>query len=152
MAKTKTAPVLQEDLELATRLRLAVMRLARRLRQAGAAEDDVSPSMLSALACIERRQPLTLGELAEAERVQPPTMTRIVARLEELGLLTRTHDEADRRVARVRLSPDGVRYVARNRRRKNAYLVSQLRSLDRDEIARLREAVTVIENLLEDRS
>lgn len=149
MPKTKAAPALQEELELATRLRLAVMRLARRLRRAGAAEDDVSLSMLSALACIERHQPVALGELAEAERVQPPTMTRIVARLEELGLLTRAHDEADRRVARVRLSPEGVRYVARNRRRKNAYLVSQLRDLDRDEIARVRDAVAVIESLLE---
>lgn len=147
--KTLT-PRTPQDTELATRLRLAVMRLARRLRQASA-EADVSPSMLSALASIEYRQPVTLGELAEVERVRPPTMTRIVARLEGLGLLTRTPDEIDRRVARVSLSPAGIRYVARNRSRKNAYLVKQLRSLDRDEARQLQGAVAVIEKLLEDR-
>ena len=72
-ATTRTS----ETTQLAARLRLSVMRLARRLRQQ--AEGDVTPSMLSALASLERVGPSTLGELASLEHVQPPTMTRIVA-------------------------------------------------------------------------
>src|SRR2546423_13827260 len=90
------------DAELAARLRLAVTRLARRLRQETQnADGDVPPSGLSALSSIERLGPLTLGELSAVERVQPPTMTKVVAGLESLGLVSRTVDPADRRVARV---------------------------------------------------
>src|SRR5665809_74419 len=77
--------------ELPTRLRLAIMRLARRLRQQ--AEPDLTPSMLSAMANIEYRQPVTLGQLAKAERVTPPTMSKIVGRLEDSSLVT--SDAAD---------------------------------------------------------
>ncbi len=88
--------------ELPTRLRLAIMRLARRLRQQ--ADADLTPSMLSALANIEYRQPVTLGELATAERVTPPTMSKIVARLQEAELVTRTPDDNDKRIQRLSLS------------------------------------------------
>src|SRR5919201_1633324 len=93
------------ETELASRLRITVARLARRLRYQG--EAGASPSQLSALATLERHQQMTLGERAAAERVQPPTMTRIVAALDDAGLVTRTVDTADRRVARVALSPAG---------------------------------------------
>src|SRR5436190_20346664 len=98
---TTTAPTARSttDTELAARLRLAVNRLARRLRQH--ADTDISPSQLSALATLTRKGPLTVGDLSAAERVKPPTMTRIVASLGELGLATRTTDPADRRVAQV---------------------------------------------------
>jgi DNA-binding MarR family transcriptional regulator len=135
--------------ELPTRLRLAIMRLARRLRQQ--AEPDMSPSMLSAMANIEYRQPVTLGHLAEAERVTPPTMTKIVGRLEEAGLVNRVVDATDRRIQRVSLSGDGARLIARNRSRKNAYLVRKLRKLEPDEVSKLEEAVGVIEKILEDK-
>jgi DNA-binding MarR family transcriptional regulator len=135
--------------ELPTRLRLAVMRLARRLRQQS--EPDMTPSMLSAMANIEYRQPVTLGHLAEAERVTPPTMSKIVGRLEDAGLVTRTVDVADRRIQRVSLSPDGAKLIARNRSRKNAYLARKLRRLEPEEVSKLEEAVGVIEKLLEDK-
>ncbi|MGH2752436.1 MAG: MarR family winged helix-turn-helix transcriptional regulator [Actinomycetota bacterium] len=134
--------------ELPTRLRLAVMRLARRLRQQ--AEADLTPSMLSALANIEYRQPVTLGELAEAERVTPPTMSKIVGRMEAAGLVTRTPDPDDRRIQRLSLSRNGVKLMARNRSRKNAYIVRKLRNLEPEEVARLEAAVVVIEKILED--
>jgi DNA-binding MarR family transcriptional regulator len=135
--------------ELPTRLRLAIMRLARRLRQQ--AEPDMTPSMLSAMANIEYRQPVTLGNLAEAERVTPPTMTKIVGRLEEAGLVKRVVDTADRRIQRVSLTRDGVKLIARNRSRKNAYLARKLRKLEPDEVSKLEEAVGVIEKILEDK-
>ena len=124
------------------------MRLARRLRQQ--AEPGLSPSLLSALATIERRQPITLGELSQAERVQPPTMTKIAARLEEMRLVTRTADERDKRIMRLTLTPEGVRFISRNRSRKNAYLARRLRTLEAGDIATLKAAVEVIEKLLDE--
>jgi DNA-binding MarR family transcriptional regulator len=135
--------------ELPTRLRLAIMRLARRLRQQ--AEPDMTPSMLSAMANIEYRQPVTLGHLAEAERVTPPTMSKIVGRLEDAGLVTRVVDDTDRRIQRVSLSRDGAKLIARNRSRKNAYLARKLRQLEPEEVSKLEDAVGVIEKILEDK-
>ncbi|MDQ4059309.1 MAG: MarR family transcriptional regulator [Actinomycetota bacterium] len=135
--------------ELPTRLRLAIMRLARRLRQQ--ADADLTPSMLSALANIEYRQPVTLGELATAERVTPPTMSKIVARLQEAELVTRTPDDNDKRIQRLSLSTEGERFIARTRSRKNAYLARKLRKLNSDEVAKLEAAVAVMEKILEDK-
>ncbi|MGH2734485.1 MAG: MarR family winged helix-turn-helix transcriptional regulator, partial [Actinomycetota bacterium] len=134
--------------ELTSRLRLAIMRLARRLRQQS--EADITPSMLSALSNIEYRQPVTLGALAVAERVTPPTMTKIVARLERAGLIMRSPDPDDKRVGLLTLSSEGVRFIARNRSAKNAYLAQKLRQLSPEEVARLEAAVEVIEKILED--
>ena len=94
--------MLSTDLDLPTRLRLAVMRLARTLRQQSVT-DDITPSMLSALSVVERRGPLSIGELAITERVSPPSMTRVVSHLEERRLVTREVDFTDRRVARLRV-------------------------------------------------
>src|SRR6266566_5247051 len=85
--------------ELASQLRFAVMRLSRRLRQH--APEDITPSQLSALSVIVRDGRLTLRQLAEAERVQPPTVTRVVDMLEQKGLALRIPSEEDRRVAFV---------------------------------------------------
>ena len=135
--------------ELTSRLRLVVARLNRRLRQeAGSAE--VSPSQLAALGTIERRGPLTLGELAASERVQPPTMTRVVSALEEAGLVTRTVDSADRRVARVAVSPAGLRFLDKHRSRRNAYLARRLRTLSPAELATVERALPLLERLVED--
>jgi DNA-binding MarR family transcriptional regulator len=150
MPRTLRKPIanLTEE-ELPTRLRLAIMRLARRLRQQ--ADADATPSMLSALASIEYRQPVTLGELAEAERVTPPSMSKIVARLQEAALVTRTPDRNDKRIQRLSLSIHGERFIARSRSRKNAYLAKKLRRLDAHEVAKLEAAVVVIEKILEDK-
>src|ERR1700752_2984474 len=104
------------DTELASRLRLAVMRLARILRQK--AQDPITPSQLSALVSVEREGPVTLGELASLESVQPPSMTRIVVALEERGLVVREADPADRRIARVHITATGRRLLEKNRSRK----------------------------------
>jgi len=94
---------------LAVRLRLAIARVHRRARQeAITTGDDLTATRLAALATIENHGPLTLGDLAAMEQVQPPSMTRIVARLEEQGFVAREVDPDDRRVSRVRLTPTGL--------------------------------------------
>ena len=130
---------------LAARLRLAVTRLARRLRQE--AEAGVTPSMLSALSSAERQGSLTMRDLCHAEQVQPPTMTRIVAALVEAGLVVREPDPIDGRVAWVRVTPEGRRLLQRSRRRKEAYLAKALRSLDPEELETLEAAAEILERL-----
>jgi DNA-binding MarR family transcriptional regulator len=133
---------------LSARLRLAIARTARRMRQeAGAA---LSPSLASALATIERHGPLTPSELAEHERVQRPTATRIVARLEQDGLVDRAGDPSDGRVSLVSASADGRALLRRLRTRKDAYLAKRLRDLDSAEVQTLERAAAVLERLLED--
>lgn len=136
------------DAGLAAGLRMVVMRLARRLRQQ--AEGDVTASQLSALATVERLGPLTLGELAAAEQIQPPSTTKIVSRLEEHGFVIREPDARDRRIARVRISDEGRRYVARSRTRRNAYLAERLRGFDAEERALLERALPLLERLVDE--
>ena len=134
--------------DLAVRLRLAIARTARRLRQEGGAE--LSPSQTAALATIDRHGPLTPSELAVRERIQRPTVTRIVSLLEERGLVHRTRDPHDRRSSLVALSPAGRELLARGRTRKNAYLARRLRELDADDRATLERAASILERLLEE--
>ncbi|MEX1145668.1 MAG: MarR family transcriptional regulator [Acidimicrobiia bacterium] len=140
-------PVLP-DTGLAEQLRLAITRLARRLRQHGD-PGDASPTQLSALATIERRGPITLGDLAAAERVQPPTITAAIDRLEGRELVGRRPDEADRRVVRVEITGAGRKLLARNRSRKTAYLAKRLDSLSAADRATLAEATVILDHLLE---
>ena len=135
------------DTRLAPQLRMAVMRLSRRLRQQ--AEGSLSPSQLSALSSVDRLGPLTLGELAAVEQVKPPTMTKVVANLEEAGLVRREADAADRRVVRVQVTDAGRRHVATSRTRRDAYLAERLRRLDPEELALLEQALPVLERLVE---
>lgn len=146
-ASSAASPAPTSEAELASRLRLVVARLARRLRRE--TEGDVSPSQISALSSIARLGPLTLGELSAAEAVRPPTMTRVVACLEEAGLVSRTVDPADRRVAHVAVTPKGDRWLERNRGRKDAFLASRLAALDPDDRATLTRAVALLEGLAE---
>lgn len=131
--------------DLASRLRLSVARLHRRLRQS--AGPGLTISQLSALASIEREGPITLGDLARAEQVQPPTMTALVGKLEGAGLVERTIDATDRRVHRVAVSPHGTRLLARHRRKKNAYLERRLAQLSDDERSVLVRATEILEAL-----
>ena len=130
---------------LAADLRVAVARLARRLRQQTGT--DLTASLLSALWSIERLEPVTLGDLAVAERVQPPTLTRIASRLEEEGLVVRRTDTNDRRVTIVQLTPDGRRLLDRTRTRRTAYLTKRLRGLDPEDLAILERAAPILERL-----
>ena len=136
------------QLELAARLRLAVTRLARRLRQQSA--DGLSPSQTSALASIERHGALTPSELATIERVQRPTATRVIGALAGAGLISRERDTSDGRVARVKITPAGAAVLNRGRSRKNAYLARRLGELEPAELELLEQAAELIERLLED--
>ncbi|HEU4398878.1 MAG TPA: MarR family transcriptional regulator [Actinomycetota bacterium] len=140
-------PSAQVDRELVVQLRLAVMRLARRLRQQTLGE--ITASQLSALSSLNRLGPLTLGALAAVERVRPPTMTRIVGHLEAAGLVVRRPAPTDRRSAEVELSPSGRELLDRSRTRKDAYLAERLATLEPAEVAVLRRAAVVLERLLE---
>jgi DNA-binding MarR family transcriptional regulator len=135
------------DLELPARLRLAIVRTARRLRQESGT--DLSPSLTSALATIERHGPLTPSELAEIERVKRPSATRIVARLESEGLVERAADPADGRSSLVSASRDGRALLRRLRTRKNAYLARRMRELPDEDAETLARAAEVLERLLE---
>lgn len=130
---------------MTTRLRMVVARLSRRLRQE--ANEGATPSQLAALATIERHGPIALGDLAAHERVRPPSMTRIVAGLEETKLVRRTVDPSDRRVARVSITSEGSRLLVRSRTRRDAFLASLLDHLDADELTLVERAVPILERL-----
>jgi DNA-binding MarR family transcriptional regulator len=135
------------DLELAARLRLAVTRLSRRLRQQAA--EGLTPSQNSALSTIERDGPLTPSDLATLERVQRPTATRVLGVLAERDLVTREADVTDRRVARLKITREGAALLKRGRSRKNAYLARHLRDLEPGELETLERAAELIERMLE---
>jgi DNA-binding MarR family transcriptional regulator len=122
------------------------MRLARRLRYE---REDTSLTLnqLSAMGTLARLGPITLGELAAAERIQPPSMTRIVSALEARGLVTREPDAQDRRLVIVRLAEEGKQMLAADRRRRDAWLNHRLRELTADEREALRRAAPVLEKL-----
>src|SRR5919108_5395710 len=134
--------------ELAARLRLVIARTARRLRQEAGTE--LSPSQSAALATIEAHGPLAPSEVATLERIQRPTATRILARLEEAGLLERAGDPTDRRGSPVSASRRGAALLRRLRVRKNAYLARRLRRLEQDELRTLERAADILERLLAD--
>ena len=146
MAKTATSTI--RTPELASQLRLAVLRLARRLRQH--APVDVTPSQLSALTSVVREGRVTLSQLAEIERVKPPTVTRIVDALGQRNLVTRVVDDEDRRVAWVAATTEGRALVDTIRRRRDAYLAEHLRNLSDDDRELLARAAVLLERLLED--
>jgi DNA-binding MarR family transcriptional regulator len=132
--------------ELAGHLRLVIVRTARRLRQEAGVE--LSPSLTAALATVWRHGPLTPSELAARERVQRPTATRLLARLEELGLIARTPDPQDRRSSLVALTDAGSELLDELRTRKTAFLAERLEGLDADERAVLDRAADILERML----
>jgi DNA-binding MarR family transcriptional regulator len=131
---------------MAARLRLSATRLARILRRH--ADTGLSPSQLAALATVDLHGPMTLGALAEHERVAPPSITKVVTKLEADGLLAREADPRDRRVAVVSLTEEGTALLAASRRRKNQWLNARLQRLDADERTRLANALDVIEKII----
>jgi DNA-binding MarR family transcriptional regulator len=131
--------------EIAAQLRLSATRLARRLRQE--AGGGMSPSLQSALAVIANHGPLTLGALAEHERVAPPSITKVVSKLECDGLVIRTPDPNDRRVCRVEISAEGASLLDEVRRRKTAWLTARISELDADCQRRLADALDVLDEL-----
>ena len=134
-------------LEAASRLRLAIVRTARRMRQE--AGTGLSPTLAAALATIERHGPVTPSELAEIERIQRPTATRIAATLESEGLIARAPDPSDGRGSLLSVSPQGRALLKRLRKRKNAYLSRRLREMDDADVEALERAAEVLERMLE---
>ena len=134
--------------DVAAHLRLVVARTARRLRQE--ADAGLSPSLISALSTIDRRGPLTPSELAAHERVQRPTATRVLARLEDAGLVDRAPDPADRRSSLISASTAGRTLLRRQRSRKDQYLARRLAALDADDVATLERAAAILERMLDE--
>ncbi len=150
MATTETASQRDELAAVAARLRLAITRTSRRLRQE--AGTGLSPSQASALNAIECHGPLTPSELAERERVRRPSATRIAGKLAAEGLIERTTDPTDARSALLAVTPRGRALAAAMRKRKNAYMARRLRELSADDVATLERAAEVLEQLLETES
>jgi DNA-binding MarR family transcriptional regulator len=134
-----------EVADAAASLRLSATRLARRLRQE--AGPGFSPSQLSALAMIAHHGPLTLGALAEREGVAPPSITKVVAKLEADGLVARSADAADRRFSHVCTTDAGEALLAEHRRRKTAWLTARIGELPVADRARLVAALEVLDHL-----
>ncbi|TMD95916.1 MAG: MarR family transcriptional regulator [Chloroflexi bacterium] len=133
--------------ELATRARLVVLRLARRLRRT--ADGGLTATQLSALATIESRGPLRLGDLAAAEGIAPPTVSRLVDHLEGAGLVRRQTDARDGRSFLVALTPAGMALLAELRSTGTRLLDRAMASLGEDDQATLVAAVPVLERLLD---
>jgi DNA-binding MarR family transcriptional regulator len=135
----------------AARLRMAVVRTARRLRQeAAGAAGELTPTAAAALATVERHGPLTPSELAAIERVKRPTATRTLRVLVEAGLVERAQDPLDGRSALVSITAEGRGRLRRLRRRKNAYLARRMRELPDADVETLERAAQILEEILEE--
>jgi DNA-binding MarR family transcriptional regulator len=143
---TKTRGAEDDLAASASRLRLAITRSARRLRQEGAG--DLTPTTAAALATVERHGPLTPSELAAVESVQRPTATRTLNCLEADGLIKRTPDPLDGRSALVAITAAGRDRLRRLRRRKNVFLARRMQELSPDQRRTLDEASEILESLL----
>src|SRR5580693_1426039 len=147
MTETQT----RTDAGLATALRISVSRLARRLRAqraaSGMTEAVLSETQLAALSALEVHQAMTPGELAEHEKVQPPSMTRVIAVLTERDLVAKSPHPTDRRQVLLTVTDEGRAVVHRVRRRKDAWLDQRLAELTAAERAALQAAVPILEKL-----
>jgi DNA-binding MarR family transcriptional regulator len=141
----QTTPEIKE--ELAPRLRWAITRMARRLRQEAGV--DLGPSQVAALATIERHGPLSPSEVAERERIKRPTATRIVRHLETAGLVERVKDPEDGRASILTATSEGRTLLRRLRERKTAYLASRLGHMNAEDRRTLERAAELLEGMLE---
>jgi DNA-binding MarR family transcriptional regulator len=140
----------RSDAGLATELRISVARLARRLRAERIARGlatDLSDTQLAALAALERHAAMTPGELAEHEKVQPPSMTRVITALEERSLVTRSPHPTDGRQVRLTVTDQGRELVQKSRKLREAWLAQRLRELSQEERAALRAAAPILQRL-----
>jgi DNA-binding MarR family transcriptional regulator len=132
--------------DVATRLGVSATRLARLMRQQE--ESGLTPTLAAALATVAREGPLTLGALAAREQVAPPSITKVIGKLENRGLVVRSTDEKDRRISRIALTPAGRRQLDRSRNRRTAWLYTRLQDLTAEELRRLADAADIIERLV----
>jgi DNA-binding MarR family transcriptional regulator len=141
----------RSDSGLATALRISVSRLARRLRveraAPGLAGPDLSETQLAALAALDRHGAMTPGELAGLEKVQPPSMTRVISALADLQLVRREPHLSDRRQVVLTTTDAGRDLVKQARRRRDAWLAQRLKELSPEDRATLRAAAPILEKL-----
>jgi DNA-binding MarR family transcriptional regulator len=130
----------------AERLRHGVNRLARLMRHQD--DGDLGATSTAALATVRKRGPLTLGELASFEQVSPPTMTKVVEKLEARGFVTRRIDPDDRRVARVSVTAAGTRYLERSRARRSAWLAARLDLLEPQQLEHLASTIELLDAII----
>lgn len=131
--------------DLAARFRQALMPLVRQLRTN--VEEGITPGHMSALATVARLAPVTLGDLAGAERVTPPMATKLANALEEKGLVERLPCADDKRVVRLALSVEGRGVLDRSQRRRDAWLAQRFAALTEDELIAIAQSIAVIEHL-----
>jgi DNA-binding MarR family transcriptional regulator len=137
----------RSDAGLASELRLSVMRLRRRLSNERHPDNPLSMGAMAVLGCLYRNGDLTVGELAAHERIQPPSMTRIVNALEQGGYVARRAHETDGRQVMVVLTDQGREMLRADRARRDAWLACRLRDLSPDERDTLRLAAPLLERL-----
>ena len=138
-----------EAVEVADRLHSAAIHLLRRVRKQDLATGE-GPARLSALSVLVFGGPMTPGQLAKAEQVKPPTMTRIVAGLERSGLAKRIPDPSDARRVRIHATPAGRRLLQRGRKMRIEYLAKQLDGLTGKELAAVNGAVEILARVLQE--
>jgi DNA-binding MarR family transcriptional regulator len=136
--------------DIADRLHSAAIHLLRRARRTDPLT-GVSPAQLSALSVL-MSGPKTLGDLAAAEQVRPPTMSRLVSEMERAGVARKTNDRDDARVVRVRATPKGLRALSRGRSMRIKAIERLISELDHEDLATIERAVGTIENLLGQRA
>jgi DNA-binding MarR family transcriptional regulator len=139
-------PTLTRTAELASSMRVSVMRLSRRLR-VERADHGLTLTQISVLATLDRHGPLTPRELAQHERVQPPSMTRTLAGLEERGLIVRTPHASDGRQHLISLAAPAAALLREDRRRRDAWLAQRLNELTQAERDVLRAAAPIIDRI-----
>ncbi|MDH4112228.1 MAG: MarR family transcriptional regulator [Actinomycetota bacterium] len=142
-----TAPPDTDLAGLASHLRLSVFRASRTLRRESHA--GISPTLLAALATIDRHGPMTAGDLAVHEQVRKPTVTRILGALVDDGLVERTPDPVDGRVSWVQLTPAGRSLMRSARRRTDRFLAKRLERLDPADLAALDRAAEILDRVTE---
>jgi DNA-binding MarR family transcriptional regulator len=135
--------------EIADRLHSAAIHLLRRVRKQDLATGE-GPARLSALSVLVFGGPISPGQLAAAEQVKPPTMTRIVAGLESSGLAKRVPDLSDGRRVRIHATPAGIRLLQRGRRMRIEQLAKQLEGLTGRDLSTLDEAVEILARVLQE--
>lgn len=145
--KAENVALRTETVAAADRLHSAAIHLLRRVRKQDAAS-GIGPAQLSALSVLVFGGPKTLGELAAAEQVKPPTMSRIVAGLKRSRLIEITHDPHDARRMQIRAGARGTRLLQEGRQRRIEYLAAHLESLTRGELDQLSAAANILETLL----
>lgn len=134
--------------ELAAQLRPSLLRLTRIVRNQRV-DMSITLTQLSAMGTLNKRGPMSAGELAACERVQPPSMTKVLASLEDRGLVRRDPHPSDRRQAIIVITEDGVALLDSERRSRDAFLSQRLSQLTSDERSALRNAIPVLDKLAE---